>query len=139
MKEKGLLILEHFRKIMYPTIIEKGETLFRAFETKSIKKKTILLFLVLALIPLIVMRLVVYPKAQKALQESLIQNLQSVGHKQAELIKGWTEERKGDVRVFAENPFTLLATRITMEDKRFWRISRYTHYIRYEYGIRTFL
>ena len=124
---------------MYPVIIEKGKTLFRAFEIKSIKKKTILLFLVLALIPLLVMRLVVYPKAQKALQESLIQNLQSVGHKQAELIKGWTEERKGDVRVFAENPFTLLATRITMEDKRFWRISRYTHYIRYEYGYKDIL
>ena len=139
MKEKGLLILEHFRKNMYPAIIKNGKALFRAFETKSIKKKTILLFLVLALIPLIVMRLVVYPKAQKALQESLIQNLQSVGHKQAELIKGWTAERKGDVRVFAENPFTLLATRITMDDKRFWRISRYTHYIKYEYGYKDIL
>jgi len=124
---------------MYPTIIEKGKVLFRAIEIKSIKKKTILLFLILALIPLIVMRLVVYPKAQKALRESLIQNLQSVGHKQAELIKGWTEERKGDVRVFAENPFTLLATRITMDDKRFWRISRYTHYIKYEYGYKDIL
>ena len=139
MREKGLFILEHFRKNMYPVIIEKGKTLFRTFEIKSIKKKTILLFLVLALIPLLVMRLVVYPKAQKALQESLIQNLQSVGHKQAELIKGWTEERKGDVRVFSENPFTLLATRITMEDKRFWRVSRYTHYIKYEYGYKDIL
>ncbi len=139
MEKKEFFILEHFRKNMYPVIIEKGKTLFRAFEIKSIKKKTILLFLVLALIPLLVMRLVVYPKAQKALQESLIQNLQSVGHKQAELIKGWTEERKGDVRVFAENPFTLLATRITMEDKRFWRISRYTHYIKYEYGYKDIL
>jgi len=139
MGKNELFILEHFRKNMYPVIIEKGKALFRAFEIKSIKKKTILLFLVLALIPLLVMRLVVYPKAQKALQESLIQNLQSVGHKQAELIKGWTEERKGDVRVFAENPFTLLATRITMEDKRFWRISRYTHYIRYEYDYKDIL
>lgn len=139
MKEKGLLILEHFMKNMFPAIIENGKALFRAFEIKSIKKKTILLFLILALIPLLVMRLVIYPKAQSALQESLIQNLQSVGHKQAELIKGWTEERKGDVRVFAENPFTLLATRITMEDKRFWRVSRYTHYIRYEYGYKDIL
>ncbi|MBS1259293.1 MAG: Adaptive-response sensory-kinase SasA [Candidatus Scalindua arabica] len=139
MKEKGLLILEHFMKNMFPAIIENGKSFFWAFEIKSIKKKTILLFLILALIPLLVMRLVIYPKAQSALQESLIQNLQSVGHKQAELIKGWTEERKGDVRVFAENPFTLLATRITMEDKRFWRVSRYTHYIRYEYGYKDIL
>ena len=139
MGKKGFFILRVLKENIFPEILEKGKTLFSAFEIKSIKKKTILLFLVLALIPLLVMRLIVYPKAQKALQESLIQNLQSVGHKQAELIKGWTEERKGDVRVFAENPFTLLATRITMEDKRFWRVSRYTHYIRYEYGYRDIL
>ena len=84
-------------------------------------------------------KLVVYPKAQNALQESLIQNLQSVGHKQAELIKGWMEERKGDVRVFAENPFTLLATRITMEDNRFWRLLSYTEYIKYVYGYKEIL
>ncbi|MBT6229003.1 MAG: HAMP domain-containing protein, partial [Candidatus Scalindua sp.] len=70
---------------------------------------------------------------------SLIQNLQSVGHKQAELIKGWTEERKGDVRVIAENPFTLLASRVNMNDKRFWRLLRYTHYIRYEYDYKEVL
>jgi len=139
MKKKDIFILEAFKKNIPPTVLEKGKTLLRAIEIKSIKKKIILLFLILALIPLVVMRLVVYPKAQKALQESLIQNLQSVGHKQAELIKGWTEERKGDVRVFAENPFTLLATRITMEDTRFWRISRYTHYIKYEYGYKDIL
>ncbi|MHC4182005.1 MAG: sensor histidine kinase [Planctomycetota bacterium] len=139
MKKKDIFIIDAFKKNIPPAVLEKGKSLLRAIEIKSIKKKTILLFLILALIPLAVMRLVVYPKAQKALQESLIQNLQSVGHKQAELIKGWTEERKGDVRVFAENPFTLLATRISMEDKRFWRISRYTHYIRYEYGYKDIL
>ncbi|MEE9605559.1 MAG: cache domain-containing protein [Candidatus Scalindua sp.] len=139
MKKKDIFILEALKKNIPPIVLEKGKALLRAIEIKSIKKKTILLFLILALIPLAVMRLVVYPKAQKALQESLIQNLRSVGHKQAELIKGWTEERKGDVRVFAENPFTLLATRISMEDKRFWRISRYTHYIKYEYGYKDIL
>ena len=139
MKKKNIFILDALKKTIFPAVLEKGKALLRAIEIKSIKKKTILLFLVLALIPLAVMRLVIYPKAQKALQESLIQNLQSVGHKQAELIKGWTEERKGDVRVFAENPFTLLATRITMEDKRFWRISRYAHYIKYEYGYKDIL
>ena len=101
--------MEVFKEKILPAFLEKGKALLRAFEIKSIKKKTIFLFLILALIPLLVTKLVVYPKAQNALQESLIQNLQSVGHKQAELIKGWMEERKDDVRVFAENPFTLLA------------------------------
>lgn len=139
MGKKGIFILEVLKENILPAFLEKGKALLRAFEIKSIKKKTILLFLILALIPLLVTRLVVYPKARNALQESLIQNLQSVGHKQAELIKGWMEERKDDVRVFAENPFTLLATRITMDDQRFWRLLSYAHYISYEYGYKDVL
>ncbi len=140
MDKKGIYILEIFRKKgPLAIILEYLRSSLKAIEIKSIKKKMILVFLVLALIPLLAMRLVVYPKAQDALQMSLIQNLQSVGHKQAELIKGWTEERKGDVRVIAENPFTLLASRVDMNDKRFWRLLRYTHYIRYEYGYKEVL
>jgi PAS domain S-box-containing protein len=140
MKKKGIFILEVFKKKGFSsTILENVAAVYKSIEIKSIRKKTILVFLVLAIIPLMVMRLVVYPKAQKALQESLIQNLQSVGYKQAELIKGWTEERKGDVRVIAENPFTLLASRITINDERFWRLLRYAHYIRYEYDYKEVL
>ncbi len=140
MAKKGIYILDVFKKKgPLSIILEQLGSALRAFEIKSIKKKMILVFLVLALIPLLAMRLVVYPKAQDALQLSLVQNLQSVGHKQAELIKGWTEERKGDVRVIAENPFTLLASRIEMNDKRFWRLLRYTHYIRYEYDYKEVL
>lgn len=140
MKKKGIYVLEIFKqKGSLSMIFGRLTASLRAFEIKSIKKKMILVFLILALIPLLAMRLVVYPKAQDALQTSLIQNLQSVGHKQAELIKGWTEERKGDVRVIAENPFTLLASRINTSDKRFWRLLRYTHYIRYEYGYKEVL
>ena len=139
MRKKDIFILEAIKKKVNPDVLEKCKAFVRAFEIKSIRMKTILLFLILALIPLIVMRVVVYPKAQRALQDSLIQNLESVGHKQAELIKGWIEERKGDVRVFAENPFTILASRITMDDARFWRLLRYAHYIRYEYGYKEIL
>jgi len=140
MAKKGIYILEIFKeKGPLSIILKQLRSSLKALEIKSIKKKMILVFLVLALIPLLAMRLVVYPKAQDALQTSLIQNLQSVGHKQAELIKGWTEERKGDVRVIAENPFTLLASRVDTNDKRFWRLLRYTHYIRYEYGYKEIL
>ncbi len=140
MDKKGIYILEVFnKKGPLSIILEQLRSSLKAFEIKSIKKKMILVFLILALIPLLAMRLVVYPKAQDALQMSLVQNLQSVGHKQAELVKDWTEERKGDVRVIAENPFTLLASRVDMNDKRFWRLLRYTHYIRYEYGYKEVL
>ncbi len=127
------------KKRPFSLVLERFRPSLNGIEIKSIKKKMILVFLILALIPLLAMRLVVYPKAQEALQMSLIQNLQSVGHKQAELVKGWTEERKGDVRVIAENPFTLLASRVSMNDERFWRLLRYTHYIRYEYGYKEVL
>ncbi|MFQ5965386.1 MAG: ATP-binding protein [Candidatus Scalinduaceae bacterium] len=139
MGKKDIFILEVFKENGLPFILEKGRAFWKAVQIKSIKKKTFLLFLILALIPLIVMRMVVYPKAQKALQESLILNLQGVGHKQAELIKGWMEERKGDARVIAENPFTLLATRITIDDERFWRLLSYAEYIKYEYGYKEIL
>ena len=139
MEKKKIFFLEAVKKYLPPNLLEEGKIILKIFGFRSIKKKTILLFLILALIPLVFMRMVVYPKAQKALQESLIQNLQSVGHKQAELIKDWLEERKGDARVIAENPFTLLATRITMQDERFWRLLSYAEYIKYEYGYKEIL
>ncbi len=139
MENKEIFFLEAVKKNLPSNLLEKWSKILKTIGFSSIKKKTIILFVILALIPLVVMRLVVYPKAQKALQETLIQNLQSVGHKQAELIKGWLEERKGDARVIAENPFTLLATRITMKDDRFWRLLSYAEYIKYEYGYKEIL
>ncbi|MDR4504790.1 MAG: ATP-binding protein [Candidatus Scalindua sp.] len=139
MKKKGIFFLEAAKDKLPPIFLQKLRSILNVFGFCSIKKKTILLFVILALIPLVVMRLVVYPKAQNALKETLIQNLHSVGHKQAELIKGWLEERKGDARVLAENPFTLLATRITMQDERFWRLLSYAEYIKYEYGYKEIL
>ncbi|GJQ57965.1 MAG: HAMP domain-containing protein [Candidatus Scalindua sp. AMX11] len=139
MEKKEIFFLEAVKDYLPPTLLEKWKTILNTFGFHSIKKKIIILFVILTLIPLVVMRLVVYPKAQTALQETLIQNLQSVGHKQAELIKGWLEERKGDARVIAENPFTLLATRITMKDDRFWRLLSYAEYIKYEYGYKEIL
>ncbi len=78
MDKKGIYILEIFKKKgPFAIIFEQLSSVLKALEIKSIKKKMILVFLILALIPLLAMRLVVYPKAQDALQASLIQNLQS--------------------------------------------------------------
>ncbi|MCP5004747.1 MAG: HAMP domain-containing protein [Planctomycetes bacterium] len=139
MEKKELFFIKAVRKQLPPSLLEKWSTISKTIGIQSIKKKIILLFVILTIIPLVVMRFVVYPKAQRALQETLIQNLESVGHKQAELIKGWLGERKGDARVIAENPFTLLATRITMKDERFWRLLSYAEYIKYEYGYKEIL
>ena len=53
---------------------------------------------------MVVMRLVIYPTETKALQDALIQNLEGVGHKQAEFIVRWINERKADAKIVAENP-----------------------------------
>ena len=70
MDKKGIYILEIFKKKgPFSIILEQLSSVLKAFEIKSIKKKMILVFLILALIPLLAMRLVVYPKAQDALQD----------------------------------------------------------------------
>ncbi len=80
MGKKDIFNLKAFKERIPPTVLEKGSAILKAIEIRSLKKKTIFLFLILAIIPLLVMRVVVYPKAQKALEESLIQNLQGVGY-----------------------------------------------------------
>ncbi|HHT9161867.1 MAG TPA: ATP-binding protein [Candidatus Brocadiia bacterium] len=101
---------------------------------KSIKTKLVFLFLVLALIPILLMRLVAYPIMQKALQNSLIQNLEGVGHKQAESVQRWMDERTGDSKVITNNPFALLSTRINESDKPFPELLKYLKFIKDEYG-----
>ncbi len=101
---------------------------------KSIKTKLVFLFLILALIPILLMRLVAYPIMQKALQNALIQNLEGIGHKQAEAVKRWMDERVGDAKVITNNPFALLSTRINETDKPFPELLKYLKFIKNEYG-----
>ncbi|MGR3310113.1 MAG: ATP-binding protein [Candidatus Brocadiales bacterium] len=101
---------------------------------KSITTKLIFLFLALSLIPILLMRFVAYPIMQSALQNTLIQNLEGVGHKQAEFVKGWMNERINDAEVITNNPFALLSTRINEADKPFPELLKYLEFIRDAYG-----
>src|SRR4030067_1572854 len=76
---------------------------FRRVSPLSIRTKIIILSILLSLFPMVVMRLVIYPTETKALQDALIQNLEGVGHKQAEFIVRWVNERKADAKIVAEN------------------------------------
>ncbi|MDR4508089.1 MAG: ATP-binding protein [Candidatus Brocadiaceae bacterium] len=71
---------------------------------QSIRTKIIISSMLLSVFPIFIMMAFVYPTEEKALENALIQNLEGVGHKQAELILRWTEERMADVVVIAENP-----------------------------------
>jgi len=75
---------------------------------KPTKSKLSIFFLVLTFLPLIVMRLVVYPITFQALKDEIIKNLEGAVQKQTELITKWMEERTADVQRIANNPFVLL-------------------------------
>ena len=75
---------------------------------KPTKSKLSIFFLVLTFLPLIVMRLVVYPITFQALKDEIIKNLEGSVRKQTELITKWMEERTADAQLIANNPLVLL-------------------------------
>ena len=75
---------------------------------KPTKSKLSIFFLVLTFLPLIVMRLVVYPITFQALKGEIIKNLEGSVRKQTELITKWMEERTADAQLIANNPLVLL-------------------------------
>ncbi len=75
---------------------------------KPTKSKLSIFFLVLTFLPLIVMRLVVYPITFQALKDEIIKNLEGAVRKQTELITKWMEERTADAQRIARNPLVFL-------------------------------
>ncbi|MBW7898712.1 Sporulation kinase E [Candidatus Brocadiaceae bacterium B188] len=76
---------------------------------RSIKYKLISLFLIAVLTPLLVMRLIAYPSAQKAIQEATIKNLQLIGSKKVSQVHAWLNELKSNAEHIACNPFVVNA------------------------------
>src|SRR3972149_8197576 len=75
---------------------------------KPTKSKLSFFFVVLTFLPLIVMRLVVYPITFQTLKDEIIKNLEGAVRKQTELITKWMEERTADAQRIANNPLILL-------------------------------
>lgn len=80
---------------------------------RSIKNKLIFLFLIAVLTPLLVMRLIAYPTAQKAFQETTISNLQLVGSKRVSQINDWLNTLRNTSEHLAHNLALKSATDIT--------------------------
>jgi len=83
---------------------------------KPTKSKLSIFFLVFTFLPLLVMRLVVYPITFQALQGEIIKNLEGAVHKQAELLSKWIEERVADAQRMANNPIVLLMLQSSPEN-----------------------
>ncbi|MFQ5956709.1 MAG: HAMP domain-containing protein, partial [Candidatus Brocadiales bacterium] len=101
---------------------------------KSIKTRLIVLFLLLAFLPLLSLRLVAYPRAITALKAETERHLKNAGIKQAALIKMWMRERVQDVSVTAKNPLVIFGTHITPSDKEFLLLSALLNTIKESYG-----
>ncbi|MCF6155728.1 MAG: HAMP domain-containing protein [Candidatus Brocadia sp.] len=108
---------------------------------KPTKSKLSIFFLVLTFLPLLVMRLVVYPITFHALQDEIIKNLEGAVQKQTELIAKWMEERTADAQFIANNPFVLIALQsFTTENTEHAELFKYLDTIKYfdylwkEYG-----
>jgi PAS domain S-box-containing protein len=76
---------------------------------RLIKNKLISLFLIAVLTPLLVMRLIAYPSARKAIQEATISNLQSIGSKKVSQVNDWLNKLKSDAERIARNPHAVEA------------------------------
>lgn len=82
----------------------------------SIKNKLIILFLIAVLTPLLVMRLIAYPSAQKVIQEITIGNLQSICSGKASQVNEWLHKLKTSAAHIGSNPFVAKAVNLTLTD-----------------------
>lgn len=117
-------------KNVFPNVLSK----FHIPTYKSIKTKIIISSIFLAVFPIFIMRVFVYPTEKKALQDALIQNLEGVGHKQAELIVRWIEERKADAKIVAENPNVPGVIYKSEGSENFYRLLHHLNTLREAYG-----
>lgn len=79
----------------------------------SIKNHIILLLIFFTLMPILLLKIVAYPRIHSDLEDVIMDNLEVIGHKQAELVSTWMRERMKDVLVIAANPFMSKSANIT--------------------------
>ncbi|MDR4507501.1 MAG: hypothetical protein MRJ65_04560 [Candidatus Brocadiaceae bacterium] len=98
----------------------------------SIRNRLIFLLLLFTLIPFVVLRFIAYPKVQTDMMEVQIRNLDGVGHKQAELVSNWVQEKMKNVRVVSQNPLIVESAMSKMAV--FPSIVNYLETVQREYG-----
>ncbi|KXK29735.1 MAG: two-component sensor kinase [Candidatus Brocadia sinica] len=107
------------------------------FSLKSIKNKLILILLVCSFTPLLLLRFMAFPKAQKDLEEALIRNLEGVKQKQTEIVKMWFGERKHDAKVVSKNVSAVWERSVDGRSRDFSKLYEYIEMIKTEYGYKS--
>ncbi|MFQ5957626.1 MAG: cache domain-containing protein, partial [Candidatus Brocadiales bacterium] len=84
---------------------EGGHVVYK-LSSNSIRVKLIVIFLLWSLAPLLMLKFVVFPiVVQSAFEQTVIQNLRGVGHKQKEFVFSWMRERKDDAFLLVTDPY----------------------------------
>jgi PAS domain S-box-containing protein len=100
----------------------------------SIKNNIILLLVFFTLLPIVLLKIVAYPRIQSDLKTVIMEDLEVIGHKQAELVSTWMRERMKDALVVAGNPFMAKSAKITKMGKDYKDIVQYLELVVAEYG-----
>lgn len=100
----------------------------------KIKNHIILLLTFFTLFPIVLLKFLAYPRIQRDLQVVIMENLDVIGNKQAELVSTWMRERMKDVIVLASNPFMANSVSISEKDARYGDMLRFLQKVANEYG-----
>lgn len=104
---------------------------------KSIKNRLILILLLFSFTPLLLLRFMAFPKAQKDLEEALIRNLEGVKQKQAEIVKMWFAERSLDAKVVSKNISAVWEHSVDDKGRGFSKLYDYIGMVKTEYGYKS--
>ncbi len=85
----------------------------------SIKTHVIVLLIFATMLPFVLLRVFAYPIIQSDLKTVIMDNLEAIGHKQAELVTTWMRERMKDVIVVASNPNVVNSVNTSAEEKEY--------------------
>ncbi len=104
-------------------------------KVRPIKGKLGIIFLFLAILPLLVMRLVVYPITQNTLREELLNDLGRVGDRQIMLLNTWLKEREKDAIVIAGDPGVIRSMELMQDvDSEFNETLAHLKFIQEQYS-----
>jgi len=100
----------------------------------SIKTHVIVLLIFATMLPFVLLRVFAYPIIQSDLKTVIMDNLEAIGHKQAELVTTWMRERMKDVIVVASNSNVIHSAKITANEMERKNTVKYLETLVGEYG-----
>ena len=101
---------------------------------RPIKGKLGIIFLLLAFLPLFIMRLIVYPITQNTLREEITSDLARVGDRQILLLNSWLDERQRDALVIASDPGVIRSMELVQGmDEEFAETVQHLNFIKEQY------